>query len=155
MTSCDTNILFEALEVSRPGHQEARAFLEGHRNNGDFALCELVLVELYVLLRNPVVAKRPLPAREAAAVVQSLRSNPRWDVLDYPGPGAGVMDQLWSRAAEPDFPRRRVFDLRLALTLRHHGVTEFATANGKDFQEAGFDRVWNPLGGDVGRSLEG
>jgi predicted nucleic acid-binding protein len=34
---------------------------------------------------------------------------------------------------------------RLALTLRHHGVTEFATANPRDFQGFGFTRVWNPL----------
>ena len=39
-----------------------------------------------------------------------------------------------------------VFDARLALTLRHHGVTAFATANEKDFQEFGFERLWNPLG---------
>lgn len=29
--------------------------------------------------------------------------------------------------------------------LRHHGVTELATANTKDFADFGFDRVWNPL----------
>ncbi len=60
MTSCDTNILFEALEVNRPGHATARRFLDNHRDDSDFALCELVLVELYVLLRNPAVARRPL-----------------------------------------------------------------------------------------------
>jgi hypothetical protein len=38
-----------------------------------------------------------------------------------------------------------VFDARLALTLRHHGVSEFATANIKDSAGFGFDRVWNPL----------
>jgi predicted nucleic acid-binding protein len=36
-------------------------------------------------------------------------------------------------------------DARLALTLRHHGVTEFATSNVKDFEGFGFNRVWNPL----------
>ncbi|MFM8358316.1 MAG: hypothetical protein ACKOET_07130 [Verrucomicrobiota bacterium] len=29
--------------------------------------------------------------------------------------------------------------------LRHDGVTEFATANVKDFEGFGFERVWNPL----------
>ena len=145
MTSCDTNILFVALEASRPGHAEARAFLEGRRDDPDFAVCELVLMELYVLLRNPVVAKRPLSAGEAAAIIRSLRSNPSWDVLDQPGPAGQVMEELWERAGEEGFVRRRIFDVRLALTLRHHGVTEFATANGKDFGEFGFARVWNPL----------
>jgi uncharacterized protein len=56
------------------------------------------------------------------------------------------MEAVWKRAAEPEFARRRIFDVRLALTLRHHGVREFATANEKDFLDAGFERVWNPLG---------
>lgn len=145
MTSCDTNILFVALESSRPGHEQARAFLESRRNEPDFALCELVLVELYVLLRNPVVARRPLGAGEAAAIVQALRSNSRWDILDYPGPAAGIMNSVWARAEEPGFARRRIFDVRLAFTLHHHGVTSFATANEKDFEGFGFERVWNPL----------
>ena len=58
---------------------------------------------------------------------------------------AQVMDAVWRHAATPAFARRRIFDTRLALTLRHHGVAEFATANVKDFRDFGFNRVWNPL----------
>lgn len=145
MISCDTNILFVALESSRPEHARARRFLDGHRDNPEFALCELVLLELYVLLRNPVVVRRPLRAEAAASLIGELRGNPRWDLLDYPGPEAGIMAKLWQQCAASGFARRRVFDLRLGLTLRHHGVTEFATANGKDFQDLGFRQVWNPL----------
>ena len=145
MTSCDTNILFVALESSRPGHARARQFLDGHRDNPEFALCELVLLELYVLLRNPVVARHPLSAEAAASLIAELRGNPRWDLLDYPGPEAGIMTKLWQHAATIGCARRKVFDIRLGLTLRHHGVTDFATANGKNFQDLGFRQVWNPL----------
>jgi hypothetical protein len=31
------------------------------------------------------------------------------------------------------------------LTLRQCGVTHFATANVKDFEGWGFEKVWNPL----------
>ena len=78
-------------------------------------------------------------------MVQALRSNPRWDILDYPGPTAGIMNELWKMSGAVDFPRRKVFDARLALTLRHHGVTEFATSNVKDFNGFAFARIWNPL----------
>ena len=54
-------------------------------------------------------------------------------------------DELWRLAAGPRFARRRVYDARLALSLRRQGVTEFATANVKDFRSLGFDRVWNPV----------
>jgi toxin-antitoxin system PIN domain toxin len=145
MISCDTNILFVALESSRPGHERARQFLEEHLTNSEFALCELVLLELYILLRNPVVARCPLSAEAAASLIRELRGNPRWDLLDYPGPEAGIMAKLWQHASTDGFARRKVFDIRLGLTLRHHGVTDFATANGKDFQNLGFRRVWNPL----------
>jgi uncharacterized protein len=147
MISCDTNILFVALEASRPGHEEARQFLESRKDDSEFALCELTLLELYVLLRNPAIARRPLDAARAVDLVQALRGNPRWGVLDYPGPAADIMQELWRMASATDFARRRVFDARLALTLRHHGVTEFATANVKDFEGFGFARVWNPLEG--------
>ncbi len=145
MISCDTNILFVALESSRPGNALAREFLGCHQDDSEFAVCELALLELYVLLRNPAVARQPLTAEAAGVMIQTLRANPRWSVLDYPGPAAGIMNELWKLAATPQFPRRKVFDARLALTLRHHGVNEFATTNEKDFLEFGFTRVWNPL----------
>jgi uncharacterized protein len=141
MISCDTNILFPALEASHTHHAPARAFLESQVENHEFALCELVLVEVYVLLRNPLVATRPLDAASAVQQIDNLRRNPRWALLDYPG---GLMDDIWKKASHST-AYRRVFDIRLALTLRHHGVGEFATANTKDFGGFGFQRVWNPL----------
>ena len=55
------------------------------------------------------------------------------------------MAEVWPETARPGFAFRRIIDLRLARTLRHHGVTEFATTNVKDFNGQGFERVWNPL----------
>lgn len=89
MISCDTNILFMALDTESRGHR-------------------------------------------------------RWAILDYPGPQSGIMKKLWQTAAERSFPYKRIYDLRLALALRHHGVKEFATRNVKDFDGFGFQRVWDP-----------
>ena len=110
-----------------------------------FALCELTLLELYVLLRNPTVSRVPYSAADAAGAVAHFRAHPFWRILDYPGPQSGIMKSLWRAAAAPSFAYRRVYDARLALTLRHHGVTEFATRNVKDFQGFSFARVWDPL----------
>jgi len=108
----------------------------------DVAICELVLVVLYLKLRNEKIFSRPLNAEKAAAVCQSYRKNRAWVMIE----SAPVMDEVWRQAAVGKFAFRRIIDLRLALTLRHHGVTEFATANERDFQTVGFNRVWNPLG---------
>ncbi|MCX6937501.1 MAG: PIN domain-containing protein [Verrucomicrobia bacterium] len=145
MTSIDTNLLFYALQVTCPEHTRARDFLNAQTTRTDFALCELVLTELYVQLRNPATARQPLTPEAAVALIQRFRTHPTWSLLDYPGYDSGAADALWQHAAAPQFARRRIYDARLALTLRHHGVTEFATANVKDFADFGFTRVWNPL----------
>lgn len=143
MTSCDTNVLYLALNADAAGHAAAVSFLASHRANQRFVLCEQVLAELYCLLRNPAMAGRALDAPTAAGVIQQLRSNPAWRLVDVPG-NARIMDAVWQAAARPGMAFRRIFDLRLAATLRHHGVREFATRNLRDFTSAGFARVWDP-----------
>jgi len=145
MISCDTNILFAAFESTTAGHEAAREFLKAQSTNTGFVLCELVLVEFYVLMRNPATARRPLGSAQAVGLVRTLRSNPSWQIVDYPGAEAGIMTEVWEWAGAADFARRRIFDVRLALALRRHRVTEFATANVKDFRDFGFSRVWNPM----------
>lgn len=90
------------------------------------------------------MCKRLLTAPAATETIHGFRSNPRWRIVDVV-PGSSIMTQLWQRAAARSFVYGRIFDLRLGLTLRHHGVTEFATCNAKDFADLGFERVWNPL----------
>ena len=143
MLACDTNILFPALEASHAQHAAARAWLESRIEDESFALCELVPMETYTLLRNPVMCTKPLSAVAAVDKIDNLRRNPSWTVLDYPGPG--LMEKVWGAARSTD-SARRIYDIRLGLTLRHYGVKRFATANGKDFRGLGFEKVWNPLG---------
>lgn len=143
MISADTNLFFAWLNQAHPAHGRAAAWFAEKNATRDFAVCELVLVELYGLFRNPVILLEPLSAKDAAATIQQLRIHPHWNLIDYPG---GLMEEVWRLAASGDFARRRIYDARLARTLRHHGVTEFATANIKDFEGFGFSKVWNPAG---------
>lgn len=142
MIAPDTNLLFAWLDRGNAAHASAVRWFGSHAESADFAVCELCLVELYGLLRNNALFVRPLSAIAAVESIQRLRHHPQWELIDYPGE---LMEQVWPRAAAPQFARRRIYDARLALTLRHHGVTEFATANVKDFEGFGFARVWNPL----------
>ncbi len=144
MIAPDTNLLFAWLNSGHANHRVAAAWFATQAENANLVLCELVLVELYGLLRNEVLLTRPLSAPEAVETIQRLRHHPHWELIDYPG---GLMESVWTAAAAPRFARRRIYDARLALALRHYGVTELATANVKDFQGFGFARVWNPLAG--------
>ncbi|NLT71060.1 MAG: VapC toxin family PIN domain ribonuclease, partial [Verrucomicrobiaceae bacterium] len=107
-----------------------------------FLLCGLVLVELYMQLRNPAVFKKPKTAREAAAFRDALHSNPAWEFGDYE---PDVAKPLWNWAAKTKTGFRHIIDARLAFTLRYHGVTHFATANAKHFERFGFEKVWSPM----------
>ncbi len=144
MISIDTNILLYAQNEDCPEHSAAFNFVLGCSHRDDLVLCELVLMELYVLLRNPSIVKSPLSSAEAVEVCQIYRQNPKWRLVE----NAPVMASVWQQSDRPDFPRRRIFDLRLALTLRHHGVTDLATANIRDFEGLGLMRAWNPLVAD-------
>ncbi|ORV08673.1 type II toxin-antitoxin system VapC family toxin [Mycobacterium celatum] len=141
MLSIDTNVLLYAQNQDCPEHAAASRFLVECASRTDVAVCELVLIELYQLLRNPAVVTRPLDGPEAAEVCQAYRRNRLWALIE----NAPVMNDVWVRAATPGIARRRLFDARLALTLRHHGVDEFATRNINDFNDFGFSRVWDPI----------
>jgi uncharacterized protein len=143
MIGLDTNLLLYSLNPASEWHQSAVDFLR--QNFGirsvRVAITDYVLVELYVHLRNPVVMAHPLSAEAARDLVTSYWRIPNVMRIE----NANIMDHVWASAGSNDFARRRIFDARLALTLRHGGVTHFATANVKDFQGWGFEKVWNPL----------
>lgn len=145
MTSIDANILLYCFSRASPFHAKAREFIQGLARSDEIALSELALVEFYTLLRNPAVLEKPLGAPEAVGVIQSYRHHPTWMILGFDPDTVGLHDELWRLAAESGFARRRIYDARLALSLRRQGVTEFATANVSDFEGLGFLRVWNPV----------
>ena len=143
MLTADTNLFIHAADPDSPEHAKARAFFSDLQFQPDeFVVCELVLVELYMQLRNGAIFLEPYTAREAADYCQAMKANPLWRCVDY---DPKVSTLLWNWAAEPEAGFRQIIDARLAVTLRHHGVTKFATANVKDFQSFGFEKVWNPL----------
>ncbi len=141
MISLDTNLLIYARVAANPWHESARRFLEQLTAGAEVMIAELVLVEYYLALRNPAIMAPPLDPAAAVAECQWFRAHPHWALVEH----ADVMASVWRDAATAGFARRQIVDARLARTLLAHGVTEFATANVKDFQDFGFARVWNPL----------
>jgi toxin-antitoxin system PIN domain toxin len=141
----DTNILFPLVVSDHPDHDAVSEFIRSLDGRDDVALSEFALVELYGLLRQPAVMRKPLGPAPAAGVCTALRKHPRWRLLGFPGDSAALHRALWEQAARPGFAKRRIYDARLALCLLAQGVREFATANVKDFAGLGFRRVFNPL----------
>lgn len=145
MLSIDTNLLLHAFNEDSPDHVAALAWLDPLHQQEEVAISEFILAELYRLLRNPAILKQPLSPDEAVEVIQTYRSHPRWRLIGFPHESRMLHDSLWEMARRKDFAFRRLYDARAALTMTAQGVTDFATANVKDFEGLGFRRVWNPL----------
>jgi uncharacterized protein len=145
MTSIDTNILFPLVVQDHPQHGMALAFADSLHDKEDVAISELVLLELYNLLRNGSVMAQPLSATAAVDVCEAFRQHPHWQIIGFPPDSRPFHDAFWPRLRTRDFARRRAFDWRLALSLIRQGVTDFATVNTRDFEGFGFTMVWNPL----------
>lgn len=148
MLSIDTNILFHAFNEDSPLHEAAYAWIAGIQRNDEVAISEFILAEFYGLLRNPAVLSHPLSSKEAVEVIQTYRNHPRWRLIGFPAESRALHDQLWKRAADKSFAFRRLYDARSALTMITQGVTDFATANVKDYTGLGFKKIWNPLATD-------
>ena len=97
------------------------------------AISELVLVELYLHLRNPAVFQQPCSEAEAVEICQHFRGSPKWRLIE----SADVMDDVWPLAAQPGFARRRIIDARLAMTLRLPWCRRV-----RDGQHQGLRRLW-------------
>jgi toxin-antitoxin system PIN domain toxin len=147
MISLDANILLYAVNEESPWQEESMNFIQELMKRRDVAISELMLVEFYTLLRNPMVLKDPLSAKEAVQVVNAYRHHPYWSLVGFDADSVQIHKQIWKWAGQKDFARRRIYDLRFALYLQHQGVTEFATVNTKDFKDLGFKKVWNPISG--------
>jgi len=143
MLTADSNLLIHAADPDSIHHEPAKAFFtSAAQGTEEFVLCELILVELYMQLRNASIFAKPYTAKESAEYCLALKKNPMWRCIDY---DPLVSEKLWAWAIDTKAGFRQIIDTRIALTLRHHGVTRFATANVKHFKSFGFAEVWNPL----------
>lgn len=141
--SADTNLFLFAANPDSKHYAVAQRFFREHASGQSrFLICELVLVEIYMQLRNPAVFRETRSPHEAAEFCAALRGNPHWEKVDYE---PEVAKTLWKWAANTTTGFRHIIDARLALTLRQHGVTHFASANERDFNGFGFEEIWNPL----------
>lgn len=95
MISFDTNLAVYAANASMPQHATARRFLESLGTRDDVVVCELMLVELYLKLRNPWLFSKPMDVALAVAWCGRLRDHQDWLLVE----SAPVMPGVWRLAA--------------------------------------------------------
>ena len=143
LSSLDTNILLYAANEDALEHGVCKRLLEQVvKDPTDWVIADQVYLELYRALRNPRVMTNPLPARQAAQHISVLRDELG---ISHCGYDSGFWKRLIRRLEADDFPYRRTHDAVLAATLLGHGVQTLYTRNTKDFENAGFALVINPV----------
>jgi len=74
MLDADSHLPIYAADPDSPKHASARRFFGALSDaRGEFVLCELILIELYMQLRNPAIFVAPYTAQESAAYCQTLK----------------------------------------------------------------------------------
>jgi hypothetical protein len=91
-----------------PEHRSTTAFISSLQDREEVLLSELILVELYRLLRDPAVVTKPLIASEATSVIQIWRRHPSWKITGFPPHSRQLHDRLWKVAAGSAFAFRRI-----------------------------------------------
>lgn len=136
MIALDTNVLITLLVSSQSGHEQARQWLE--KTVVDFATTSTNIAEALRLLTHPRVFPSPLKLVEAIDLlerfletfdVRVLEDSTTW-LVDL----KGLMEKL------PGLRGNEVFDARIALCLKYHGVSEIATFD-SDFLKYPFLKV--------------
>lgn len=83
MISLDTNILFFSLAPESSRHDLSNDYIRRLTlEKAPVAICELVLAELYGLLRNPKVMLQPLSAPKACDIIDRYRRHPVWCLVE-------------------------------------------------------------------------
>ena len=143
MNSLDTNILIYAANEDCAEHAKANALVnQALANPRGWIIADQVLFEYYKALRHPKILARPLAADDAAAQVAFLRRRSGFLVCCYE---LRFWDAVFGKLEAAEFPCQRTHDLVLGETLRRNGVSTFYTRNTKDFAEAGFPNLVNPI----------
>jgi len=143
LSSLDTNILLYAANEDAVEHSICKEFLQSIiEDPSDWVVADQVYLELYRALRNPKVMSRPLTATQAARHLSVIRDEMG---IMHCGYSSASWKGLIRNLESEDFPYRRTHDALLAATLLYHGVKDFYTRNTKDFLNAGFRQVINPV----------
>ena len=143
MKSLDTNILFYAINSDCVEYQKCKSLVdEALKEPDSWIIADQLWFELYRLLRNPVVLEKPLSAAEASSTVKWYRESSGWLQCSWE---PDLMKDIYDIWDKDDFSARKCFDIRLALTLMNHGVTEFYTRNADIFKALDFFKVINPV----------
>lgn len=136
MIALDTNILVYLLVRSQPEHARAKGWLEGNRER--LATTHTNIAELLRLLTHPRVFPRPMDLKDAVSLLGAFVQEYEVAILEDQADWWQAIAELLKHHA--GLRGNEVFDARIALCLRYHGVKELRTLD-SDFVKYPFLKI--------------
>ena len=139
MIALDTNVMLYALVSSFPLHDRTATWLRNQE--APLVTTHTNVAEVLRLTTHAKVFPNPLALGAAVNLVNEFLSAFDMEVV-------GDEDTWWKRLAHEGFPAptirgNEVFDARIALSLRYHGVTRICTLD-SDFRKFDFLEIIEP-----------
>lgn len=126
MIALDTNIILHILVKSQKEHGKAAAWISKTRE--PFATTGTNIAEVLRLLTHPRVFPKPLSLDQAIDLFQYFQHQFDIRILEE-------SEHWWQELKElleeiPDLRGNEVFDARIAICLRYHGIRDLCTLDG-------------------------
>jgi toxin-antitoxin system PIN domain toxin len=141
----DTNILIYAADRDAPEHAQCRKLLEAWRaQTSPWYVSWSIVYEFLRVTTHPNVLRKAFTLKEAWGFIAAVLASPNIGVL--------IETERHRRAAEetiaslPTVSGNLVFDLRIAILMREHGIKSIYTRDA-DFHRFPFLEVIDPVQG--------
>ena len=136
MIAIDTNVILHLLVSSQKEHPRAKAWLSGNKDRP--AVTGTNIAEVLRLLTHPRVFPSPLLLNQAVDLVTEFVDQYEIVILDE-------NEKWWKELKDllkvnPALKGNEVFDARIALCLRYHGIRQICTLDA-DFAKYPFLRI--------------
>lgn len=141
----DTNILIYAADRDAPEHDKCRKLLKAWRAQaGPWYVSWSIVYEFLRVTTHPNVLRKPFTLEESWSFIAAVLASPNLGVLTETERHRRTAEE--TIASLPTVSGNLVFDLRIAILMREHGIKSIYTRDA-DFHRFPFLEVIDPVQG--------
>jgi predicted nucleic acid-binding protein len=141
MKNCiDSNILIYAFDKNSNYREKSKKLLSDFTDNGKIFICDISLIEFYQVITNNKKFIRSLLPEEAKNIIDEIINGDSFCVLYTT---EEIIKQSFKNIPDYEIIRYNIYDHIIAMNLKNNEISNFYTANEKDFKKYEFLNVIN------------
>ena len=142
----DTNILLYAADADSPDHAKCREFVEScRRQSSPWHLTWGIVYEFLRVSTHPNVFRQPFTLADAWTFIQATLASPSLTPLVPTERHQTIASEVFDEI--PDIRGNLIFDARIAILMREHGLRTIYTRD-TDFNRFPFVDIVDPVHGE-------